>query len=124
MNATYTIKYNRTTNHIAGLDIRTAGSEMNYSQNACPTLTRSVNFAEGKTSTDLREILKSAKINGRKVCKHCEKAAEAMIAAMPAPVVITEMTIAAPRTAHADCAHAATKVERAKCRKARATLAA
>lgn len=118
MNATttaqYQIRYNRTTNHISGIEVRTAGSEMNYSLTSCPVLSRTYNLANGQSSDDLAALLVSAK-TGRKICRHCEKAAEAAI-----EIIEAAAAAAAPKTAHADCTHAATKTERAKCRKARA----
>jgi hypothetical protein len=89
----FTVKYNRTTNHIDGLTIRTASADSTpekdsergyvvaYSQNACGSLTR-YTFAEGSTHESLSDALEAArKAGGRKLCKTCEKAAEAMIAA-------------------------------------------
>jgi hypothetical protein len=73
--AEYTIKYNRTTNHIAGIAERSNGSDLNYAQSACPVLTRSYNLATGKTFTSAAKALESARKGGRKVCKHCEAAA-------------------------------------------------
>jgi hypothetical protein len=76
--ASYTIKYNRTTNHIAGITERSKGSELDYARSACPSLSRSVRFALGKSTDDLAEALKSARTaGGRKICGHCESAAEA-----------------------------------------------
>ncbi|WP_431941658.1 hypothetical protein [Nocardia grenadensis] len=81
--STYTIRYNRTTNHIDGLNIRTAGSQMNYSKSACGSLSRSGHkMGRGASSENLAEILATAKIvGGRKICQKCLVAAEAMIAA-------------------------------------------
>ncbi|QYN17488.1 hypothetical protein [Amycolatopsis sp. DSM 110486] len=76
--ATYTLKYNRTTNHIDGLQIRTHSSDdsLNYSLNACSALSRTVRWAIGPTSDNLTEILETARLRGgRKLCKSCEKAA-------------------------------------------------
>lgn len=85
MDQVFTLKYNRTTNHIEGLDIRTAGTEMEYSKNACPSLSRGTRFATSNLGGDIREALRLARITGgRKLCKHCEKAAEAMIAELDA----------------------------------------
>lgn len=78
--STYTIRYNRTTDHIDGLRIRTAGSQMTYSTNVCGALSKGITkMATGKTSDDVATILRSAGIT-RKVCKSCEAAAKAMIA--------------------------------------------
>jgi hypothetical protein len=83
--STYTIRYNRTTNHIDGLKIRTAGSEMNYSKSACGSLSRSGHkMARGASSENLAEILATAKIGGRKICQKCLDAAEAMLEAAKA----------------------------------------
>jgi len=76
---TYTIRYNRATNHISGLNIRTKGSEMNYAQNACGSITRG-GLADGKTFDNVVEALEAArKAGGRKLCKKCEAAAQAML---------------------------------------------
>lgn len=119
MNATtatkYQIRYNRTTNHIEGIDERTAGSDLNYALSACPVLSRSYNLANGEGSDDLAEILASAR-QGRKLCKHCEKAAEAALIEIEKAAAET----AAPRTSHSDCTHEATKTARARCRRERA----
>ncbi|TQF03919.1 hypothetical protein E6W39_18885 [Kitasatospora acidiphila] len=94
----FSINYNRTTNHIAGLNIRTAGGGIDkgdrvsyYAQNACGSLTRG-NLAEGPSFKTAREALDYARIpGGRKLCTRCEKAALAMIEAeetIEAPEVI------------------------------------
>ncbi|MGY5131286.1 hypothetical protein ACWGJW_02495 [Streptomyces nigrescens] len=84
---TYTVKYNRTTNHIDGLNVRTAstGEERGgvvaaYSQNACGSLTR-YSFANGSTHENLADALAAARAGGRKLCKTCESSAEAQLAA-------------------------------------------
>jgi hypothetical protein len=84
----FTVKYNRTTNHIDGLAIRSTGggNDMgdhvsDYALSACPSLTR-YTFADGARFEDVEDALEAArKAGGRKLCKHCEKAAEAMIEA-------------------------------------------
>ncbi|MFE9256516.1 hypothetical protein [Streptomyces sp. NPDC006879] len=83
----YTIKFNRTTNHIDGLTVRTTGGGKDmgdhvsyYAENACGSLTR-YRFAEGASYATLAEALEAARKGGRKLCKTCEKAAEAQIAA-------------------------------------------
>ncbi|MFD7611003.1 hypothetical protein [Streptomyces sp. NPDC059828] len=83
----YTIKYNRTTNHIDGLTVRSTGGGKDmgdhvsyYAENACGSLTR-YRFAQGATYATLAEALEAARKSGRKLCKTCEKAAEAQIAA-------------------------------------------
>jgi len=85
MNA-YTIKYNGSTNHIDGIEIRTAstGSEnggvvATYSQSACGALTRG-RFATGRSFTDLTEALRIARLGRRKMCRTCEAAALAELA--------------------------------------------
>lgn len=93
MDQVFTLKYNRTTNHIEGLDIRTAGTEMEYSKNACPSLSRGTRFATSNLGGDIREALRLARITGgRKLCKHCEKAAEAMIAELDATETVEATT--------------------------------
>lgn len=95
MNATYTLRYNRTTNHIGGIEAATMNNE--FTMNACGSLTRS-SLAQGKTVSDLAEALEIARTaGGRKLCKNCEKAALAAIAALEvAEVAETEE---APETA-------------------------
>jgi hypothetical protein len=80
----YAIKYNRTTNHIAGIAERSKGSEFNYALSACPVLSRSYNLAtSGKEIEDLKEALETArKRGGRKVCRKCEAAAVAALEAL------------------------------------------
>ncbi|WP_280485376.1 hypothetical protein [Nocardia cyriacigeorgica] len=84
----FTIRYNRTTNHIEGLAIRTEGGELNYSLSACGALTRNgIRMGRGFGSDDLAEVVAKAKIlGGRKICKKCLEAAEAMLAATVEPV--------------------------------------
>ncbi len=78
------IKYNSSTVHIDGLNIRSKGSEFDYAQNACSALTRSYNFCtvKGKYAT-AGEALKAAKPMARalskRLCKSCEAAALAMV---------------------------------------------
>jgi hypothetical protein len=77
---TFAIMYNRTTDHISGLDERTKCSSdgMNYAQSACSAVTRGW-LAKGAESDDLREVLRSfGKV--RKACKNCQKAAELALA--------------------------------------------
>jgi hypothetical protein len=86
----YTIKANRSTVHIAGLEERTTttGEERGgvvgyYAQSACAGLTRSGHRMENLGSyEDLAEAVRRAtqatySISGRKVCKTCLAAAEA-----------------------------------------------
>jgi hypothetical protein len=89
----FSIKYNRTTNHIAGIAERTVsnqsaenanryGAVAYYAENACGSLTR-YRFADGASFESLADALEAArKAGGRKLCKTCEKAAEAALAAM------------------------------------------
>lgn len=88
----FTVKYNRTTNHIDGLTVRTVSTQTDeeinasgvvdyYAENACPSLTR-YRYAQGAQFEDVADALDAARAaGGRKLCKHCEKAAEAMIEA-------------------------------------------
>lgn len=70
------ILYNRTTNHIDGLDIRSAGSEFDYAENACGALTRGrTRMARGKEFDTATEALAAARVSPRKLCKTCESAA-------------------------------------------------
>ncbi|MEV7402856.1 hypothetical protein AB0N93_20995 [Streptomyces sp. NPDC091267] len=88
----YTVKYNRTTNHIDGIDGRTVaahdgkatgGEVPYYAENACGSLTR-YSFANGFSSDSLADVLEAARKDGRKLCKTCEKAALAALEAMAA----------------------------------------
>jgi hypothetical protein len=84
----YSIRYNRATNHIAGVGCKTQGTGEEkggvvayYAENACGVLTRG-RLAQGKSYEDLQGALDAARITGgRKVCKTCEKAALAQIEA-------------------------------------------
>lgn len=80
---TYTIKYNKSTNHIAGITERTTGSELSYAVSACPALSRSGSrMAVGPSFEDISDALSaarvSAKANRRNVCRTCEGAAESL----------------------------------------------
>ena len=99
----FTIRYNRQTNHIAGIGCKTqgVGNESGgvvgyYAENACGSLTRYA-LAEGKSFEGLQDALDAARITGgRKVCKRCEKAALAQIEAMAAELAanpVVEVTI-------------------------------
>ncbi len=90
--ATYTLKGNRSTVHIAGLAERTtsSGNERGgvvgyYAQSACAGLTRSGHRMEQLgTFSDLAEAIKHAtfatySISSRKVCKTCLAAATAAL---------------------------------------------
>jgi hypothetical protein len=80
----FTIKYNRTTNHIAGMEVRTTGggNEVDgaityYAQSTCGSPTRS-RLATGASFETLAEAVAAARITGgRKLCKTCAKAADA-----------------------------------------------
>ncbi|MFH9802804.1 hypothetical protein ACH4M0_11260 [Streptomyces albidoflavus] len=84
----FTVKYNGTTNHIDGLTVRTTGGGADmgdhvsdYALNACPSLTR-YRYAQGPQFDSVEDALDSARAaGGRKLCKHCAKAAEAMVEA-------------------------------------------
>ncbi|MFD9904800.1 hypothetical protein [Streptomyces sp. NPDC059063] len=87
----FTIKYNRTTNHIGGLSTRTngtgeerGGAVTYYAQSACPSLTRSANFVAGQSFESLADALAEARKGARKLCKTCEKAALAQLEVMDA----------------------------------------
>lgn len=86
----FTINYNRTTNHIDGLNIRTASTagSQNFSQNACGTLTRG-RLATGRKFATVAEALEAARKGGRKLCGTCEKAAIAMMEAEKAAEIET-----------------------------------
>lgn len=91
----FTLKYNRTTNHIEGLTVRTNSNQTSeqanvsgvvaYSaQNACGSVTRSGSrMATSRSFETVSEALAyaeaSSKATGRKLCKVCKAAAEAMI---------------------------------------------
>jgi hypothetical protein len=88
----FSIRYNRQTNHIAGIGCKTQSNQTDesinqtgvvayYAENACGVLTRG-RLAQGKSYEALEEALEAARITGgRKVCKTCEKAALAQIEA-------------------------------------------
>lgn len=86
----YTVKANRSTVHIAGLQERTTGTGAEnggvvsyYAQSACAGLTRSGHRMEALGNyNDLATAIKRAEqatysISGRKVCKTCLAAAQA-----------------------------------------------
>lgn len=84
----YQIKSNKTSNHIAGLDEATTASAngMNYAVSACGALSRNLHLLNGESNDNLAAILSSARddaeAHGRKLCKHCEKAALRVLTAM------------------------------------------
>ncbi|MEV6401186.1 hypothetical protein AB0M39_41505 [Streptomyces sp. NPDC051907] len=95
MDATISLKYNSATVHIDGLEVRTEGSEFNYSLTPCSALTRSTRMCTAKgqhaTAADaLAAAVSLARSLGKKLCKNCVAAAEAQAAAeVAAPVVKT-----------------------------------
>jgi hypothetical protein len=87
----FSIRYNRATNHIAGIGCKTQGPAVDrsaetgvvayYAENACGVLTRG-RLAQGASYERLQDALDAARITGgRKVCKTCEKAALAQLEA-------------------------------------------
>jgi hypothetical protein len=77
---TYTVLYNRATNHINGLDELAKGSELNYSLSACSAVTKGY-LAAGESFSTVAEALANAVLaGGRRLCKNCEKAAKAALA--------------------------------------------
>jgi hypothetical protein len=107
---TYTIRSNRTTNHIEGIGAKTLGDgaseERNserghvayYAENACPSLTRyGRTMSRDKSFETLAEALENArKAGGRRLCMTCEKAAQAELDALVAAVAELEPVEAAP----------------------------
>lgn len=83
----YTIRYNGSTNHIAGIQARTHSNGQEnggvvgyYAQNACSALTRG-NLAQGKSYDTVAEALAFLNASHRKACAKCVAAAEAALAA-------------------------------------------
>lgn len=90
-----TLKYNRSTQHIDGLTIRTTSTQTDeqanasgvvayYAENACGAITRSGSrMAAGMSLESPGEALRSAEASalaaGRKMCKTCRAAAFAMM---------------------------------------------
>lgn len=96
----YSVRRAKVTVHIDGLDIRTAGSEFNYAQNTCGAITRNGrSMTWGKQSEDLAEILEAARNDamGRKLCKNCERAAEAQLSATVEEPEVEEIAEVAAR---------------------------
>jgi hypothetical protein len=99
----YTIKYNRSTNHIAGIECKdqSTGEEKggvvrDYAQNACNSLTRYA-LATGKSYEDISIALAAARIAGRRrLCKNCEKAATALVEAEVAAEELAQAEAAKP----------------------------
>lgn len=88
----FSIRYNRATNHISGIECKTQGPATDrsaetgvvayYAENACGVLTRG-RLAQGASYANLQDALDAARITGgRKVCKTCEKAALAALEAI------------------------------------------
>jgi len=88
----FSIRYNRATNHIAGIECKSQGPAVDrsaetgvvayYAENACGVLTRG-RLAQGASYERLQDALDAARITGgRKVCKTCEKAALAALEAI------------------------------------------
>jgi len=85
MAATFTLKYGRTSVHVAGAEIRTQGTDFDYAKSACPVLSRSVRFCErAAQATTAAEVIEEAKklavATSNKLCKKCLEALEAMAA--------------------------------------------
>lgn len=83
----YTIRYNRQTNHIDGIACKdqSSGTEKggvvaSYALSACGSLTRG-NLAFGKTYETITEAYEAASKHTRRICKNCAKAALALIEA-------------------------------------------
>lgn len=77
----FTVKYTRTSYHIAGIVEATKGSDLDYALSACPALSRSGSrMAVGGTHEDLTEALSAAqsaaRVRGARVCEKCQAAAE------------------------------------------------
>jgi len=89
----FSIRYNRATNHIAGIACKTQSNQTDeninetgvvayYAENACGVLTRG-RLAQGQSYERLEDALEAArKTGGRKCCKTCEKAALAALEAI------------------------------------------
>lgn len=89
----FSIRYNRATNHIAGIACKTTSNQTDeninetgvvayYAENACGVLTRG-RLAQGASYANLQDALDAARITGgRKLCKTCEKAALAALEAV------------------------------------------
>jgi hypothetical protein len=83
----FTIKYNRSTNHIDGIECKSQGTGEEqggvvgyYAQNACGVITRG-RLATGKSYATIQEAYEAASKHTRRICKTCAKAALALIAA-------------------------------------------
>ncbi len=98
----YQILYNASTNHISGIAERTHGTDFDYPVSACSALSRgAIRMSGGKRFEDLGEALKGARdssaATGRKLCRNCEKAAEAVIALQATPKSEEELEDVADR---------------------------
>lgn len=83
----YTIRYNRQTNHIDGIACKSTGGGTenggvvaSYALSTCGSLTRG-NLAVGKTYATIQEAYEAASKHTRRICKNCAKAALALIEA-------------------------------------------
>lgn len=95
----YTIRYNRQTNHIAGIAAKctSTGEEKGgvvaaYAENSCGVLTRG-NLGIGKSYATIQEAYDAASRHTRRICKTCAKAALALIAAEQEAADTTEVQI-------------------------------
>ncbi|MGH8882153.1 MAG: hypothetical protein ACRD0P_33200, partial [Stackebrandtia sp.] len=85
---TYTIRYNRATNHIEGITERTTARESRdhgvvgyYAVTACPALSRTgIQLAYGQTIDSLADAVRDAEFGERRLCTACRKAADAELA--------------------------------------------
>jgi hypothetical protein len=99
----YTIKYNRNTNHIAGVSERTrsnggdkGGSVTYYAQSTCSVLSSSPYLATGKSFERLADAVAALeRPQDRKACKKCLAAAKAQIEAekLMLPEITHTMTV-------------------------------
>lgn len=79
----YQVKANMSSVHIAGIaEQATGGDSLTYAVSACSALSRGASrFASvGPETDDLAKALASARANHRKLCKTCERKAEAALA--------------------------------------------
>lgn len=76
----YTVKYNRSAVHIAGIAEVTRGGEFNYSRSACPGLARvghrmAIDYSFGTLAEAVSRAESIARGHGVVFCGHCAKAA-------------------------------------------------
>lgn len=74
----YSIRYNRTTNHITGFNLNASATDT--TMNTCGSVTRST-LAQGKSFETLAEVRAYIETAQRRICKNCLKALDAAIAA-------------------------------------------